>query len=135
MHDSPAGDDDDPFERIHQSLRGIRIGHATDIPVDILDQGAHLELVANLPGYDRDEIEIDVTERGVNLSAASDPRSDSTELKFVLCERRREPVSRGVRLPTAIVSDEVTSQIRMGVLVLTLPKANPEWSIDDYTRN
>ncbi|MFC7204638.1 Hsp20/alpha crystallin family protein [Haloferax namakaokahaiae] len=135
MDDSSTGDDDDPFERIHQSLGDVRLGHATDIPVDIVDRGDHLELVANLPGYTRDEIEIDVNERGVNISAVSEGHPHSESLNFVLRERRREPLSRGVRLPTAVVSDEATYLLRRGVLVLTLPKVDPEWSLDEYTRN
>ena len=114
------------------------------VAMDIDESDQAYELTLDLPGFASDSIEIDVHEDVVTLSGnrarpdqsdtepdseAAEPHSES-EVQVKLQSRRRERAfghfRRQVRLPSPIEADAVAAELADGVLVVTLPKADPE---------
>ena len=90
---------------------------------DIKDEGDHYELEADLPGFDKKDITLDVN--GDVLTVRAERHSEHEEKdkkeKYVRCERSYGVYSREFDL-TGIRADEIHAKYENGVLKLTLPK-------------
>ena len=118
----------DPFTEIEQLVE--RMGRPfesgglsqSSVPVDLGDEGDAFVLVADLPGYDRDDISVTVDERTVSLTAERDERIDVEERDYVHRERSHSERRRRVRLPSAVDESEASASYQNGVLTVRLPK-------------
>lgn len=92
------------------------------LAANVWDRGDALQIEMELPGVKNDQIDISVT--GLDLSVRVD-RPDVAQ-EGVAYHRRERPVgssTRVLRLPTEVNADRVEAQLRDGVLLITLPKA------------
>ncbi len=94
--------------------------------VDVAESKDHYELTAELPGFKKDEVTVQVKE-GVLELTASQPEvkaeADQTEeTRWLLRERRQATLFRSFRLPKDVDGDAIEAAFRDGLLVLTLPK-------------
>lgn len=91
--------------------------------IDIKDEGDHFELDADLPGFDKKDIHLDIN--GDNLTIRAERHSEHEEKdkkgKYVRCERSYGSFSREFDLSN-IKADAITAKYDNGVLKLNLPK-------------
>ena len=117
------------FERMSQQVepgewRGIG---GSAVAIDLLDVGDDLLIVADLPGYDRDRIDLTVAEDTLRIEAErEDDEDDAEEGEYLRRERPRSDVNRSVRLPEPVDESGASATYSDGVLRITLPKAAPE---------
>ena len=125
---------DEFLERMNEQFggigRSIDTGIRSDIRVDIADHGEDLVVTADLPGFDREDIEVRLDDGTLVIDAVSDV-SDETEtdddgITYHRRERQQRSVSRRLALPTEVVSEETAASYNNGVLTVTLPKRAPE---------
>ncbi len=89
-------------------------------PVDLYDQTEQLVVRADLPGLDKNSIEVSVVRN--TLTIKGEKRDDHTEGR-TRSERTFGSFSRSLALPAKVDSEKVTAAYRNGVLEITLPKA------------
>lgn len=96
--------------------------------VDVVDRDEAFVVTVDLPGFDREAVDVDVTERAVRIEADREPEVDGAEMdgRYVQHERRYATTSRTVRLPGAVDTENVEARMKNGVLRITLPKLAPE---------
>jgi HSP20 family protein len=90
--------------------------------VNVWEQGEALLVEMEVPGIKNDQVDISVA--GGELSIRID-RPDVTQ-EGVRYHRRERPVgsfTRVLRLPVEVDADRVEAELRDGVLLITLPKA------------
>jgi len=94
--------------------------------VDVAETKDHYELTAELPGFRKDDVTVQVKDGVLELTAQTDagPAEDSaqTEPRWLLKERRQAKYHRSFRLPRDVDGDSIEAAFRDGLLVLTLPK-------------
>ena len=88
-------------------------------------------VVADLPGYDREAIDVRATEGRLTISAERDAEreaaeSDDVDRRYLRRERRHESITRSVELPGHVADEEASATYPHGVLTITLPKADDE---------
>ena len=90
---------------------------------DIRDEGDHFELEADLPGFDKKDIHLDIDGDILKISAErhSEHEEKDKKGKFVRCERSYGSYSRSFDLSN-IKADEIKAKYENGVLKLNLPK-------------
>ncbi|HNW04416.1 MAG TPA: Hsp20/alpha crystallin family protein [Oscillospiraceae bacterium] len=88
---------------------------------DIIDRGDSYLLQAELPGFDREEISVDVCGESLTISAQHKEESKEEEKNFVRRERRFGSFVRSFDI-TGIDTDQISAEFKDGVLGLTLPK-------------
>ncbi len=93
------------------------------LKVDIADHGEEFEVTADLPGYQKDDIEVELTEDRLRIAADRETDTEETEGHYVKRERSRQSVSRTVTLPEPVSESGVAATFNHGVLSVTLPKA------------
>lgn len=110
----------------------------TGIEVDILDTGDAIVVRANVPGFEKDDVR--VTAEDDQLVIAADVASDGDgtvetgdgdtvegagrTAEVLRRERPQRDLRRIVRLPTPVVADDASASCELGVLEVTLPKAD-----------
>ncbi|WP_277552689.1 archaeal heat shock protein Hsp14 [Halobaculum limi] len=107
-----------------------RIGKLTAkfeaMPVDVADHDAEFVVTVDLPGFDRDDIDVRVTDRTLHIDADHEEAVDQAEEQYIRHERRRESMQRSIRLPGDVDKEQVNARMKNGVLTVTLPKVEAE---------
>lgn len=95
----------------------------SDFKTDIKDEGNSYLLEADLPGFDKKDININIDGETLTISAErhSEHEEKDKQDKYVRCERSYGSYSRSFDI-SAIDEDEIKAKYENGVLKLTLPK-------------
>lgn len=94
------------------------------VAVDVADRGDQFVVTADLPGFDKEEIDVQLRGDTLQLSAEREEATEEAEEgRYVRRERRTEAASRSVTLPEEVDQDGVSAEYQNGVLTVTLPKA------------
>lgn len=108
----------DDFERnfFSESMPG-------EFKTDIEDNGSEFVLEADLPGFNKEDIHIDIDDGSLTVSACRKEEKEEKDKKgnYVRRERSYGSFSRSFDI-TGINADAITAKYNDGVLTLTLPK-------------
>ncbi len=120
---TPFDEFDSFFDRMGRGLESMGT-RTTQIAVDIADDDDEFRLTADLPGFDREDIELTVADSVVTITAEhTHDRDDTSEDgAYIHRERRTASLQRRVRLPEAIDEQAASAAYHNGVLSLRLPK-------------
>lgn len=94
--------------------------------MDLEDRGKDFLLKAEMPGFKKGDIEIDVQDDAVAITGEAGWKYDRKEHEYLCKERACKSFYRTVDLPEEIKVDEVTANLTEGVLEITLPKKMPK---------
>jgi HSP20 family protein len=97
-----------------------------EFALDVLEEPDHLTVTVDVPGYDRDELDVRVADRTLWIEAEHREEEAERDENYLRRERRRKSDRRQLKLPTAVDADAVTANLKNGVLTITIPKAEPE---------
>ena len=115
------------FDELERDLwRGFSASAPTaEFRTDILDEGDHYLLQAELPGFAREDIHVDLTGDRLEIRAEQKSEREEKEEQYIRKERRQGSYTRRFTL-NGIRNEEITASYRDGVLELKLPKKLPE---------
>ena len=104
----------------------FKTGGLDEFKTDIKDEGDHYELEADLPGFDKKDIHVDVNGDVLTVRAErhSEHEDKDKKGKYVHCERSYGSYSRQFNVD-GISTDGMKAKYEDGVLKLTLPKKTP----------
>jgi len=135
----------DPFKEIEELFEQLNSGFAemgeefgdlgatgAGIHVDVADAGDEIVVVADVPGFEPDSIDVSVTGRQLRISAehSTETRMDDENTQYYRRERSQRSVSRTVSLPTDVEEHEAAASFENGVLTVELPKMSDDGGID-----
>ena len=127
----------DPFEvaqRDFDSFLGRLVGNRfmdqanTFAPyaVDVREDGDHLIVDAELPGFKKDEIDVNIENQTLTISAEHKAEKSEGNGKekgdWLLRERRYTRFQRSFTLPQTVDSQSVNAKLDNGILTITLNK-------------
>jgi len=93
------------------------------MPVDVIDQGQEYVVKANLPGFDKKDIDIELTENVLTIKGVHSQSNEKNDERYLLQERRMTNFSRSIAFNEALLPDKVTAGFRDGILEISIPKA------------
>ncbi|MDD5148458.1 MAG: Hsp20/alpha crystallin family protein [Candidatus ainarchaeum sp.] len=110
---------DDFFAPIKMPEHGIRAPL-----VDILDRGKTVQVVAELPGIDKKDIDIEVTDGSIAIKTSAN--SEFTQAKknrgYYFHERKYAGFFRQLPLPSAVIANRAKADFKDGILKVEIPK-------------
>ncbi len=92
---------------------------------DIRDEGDHYVLEADLPGFKKEDIGLDLSEGVLTITAKHEESIENKKDNYVCRERRYGSFSRSFNV-SGIREGDITAAFHDGVLELNLPKQTPE---------
>ncbi|RTR05952.1 Hsp20/alpha crystallin family protein [Halomonas nitroreducens] len=90
--------------------------------VDIIDRDAEVCIRAELPGIERKDLDISVTDDSVTIKGESKQERKEETGEYFRSEISQKSYSRTLSLPCAIDADRAEASFTNGLLELTLPK-------------
>ncbi len=102
---------------------GFREGRRPDFRTDITDEGDHYLLEADLPGFRREDIHLELAGNLLTLRAERRLRhsDEEKERTYIRSERSWGVYTRSYDV-TGVAQDKIKSRYEDGVLTVTLPK-------------
>ena len=113
-----------PFRELEDLEKNFFSGmRMPEFKTDIQDKGDHYLLKADLPGFDKEDIHIDMDDQQLTIQAQrhSEYEQQDEKDKFVRCERSFGSYCRSFDI-SGIQSDQITASYADGVLSLKMPK-------------
>ncbi len=98
---------------------GSGVRHAL---VDLKDTGKEFVVQAELPGVAKEDLDIEVTEDGVEFKAKAKQEREEEGEGYYLKERSYRSWHRRVSFPSEVLPDKAEAKLEEGVLTLRAPK-------------
>ncbi len=94
--------------------------------MDLTDRDSDFLLTVEVPGFKKEDIEILVEDRAIDIRASTGQKREEKTQQFLRRERTASSFHRRVDLPEEIIADKVEAKLNNGILELVLPKKAPK---------
>ncbi|MDG6911148.1 MAG: Hsp20/alpha crystallin family protein [Nitrososphaerota archaeon] len=93
--------------------------------IDVVDRGDYYELTAELPGFNKDNIDVQVGDDVIQLTAQVQSENKGQSAKYVSHERTYSAFNRVIQFPEPILGANVEGTMKDGILSMRIPKKEP----------
>ena len=120
----------DPFDTLFGSAP---VQHSTPglMKADIKDCENSIEIVVDLPGFDKDNVTAELKEGLLTISARTETEKEEQEGTFVRKERFSGRCSRSFYVGEDIEEEDITAKFDNGTLQISVPKKIEEPKLEE----
>ncbi len=113
----------DPFREMEEMEKRFFHDMPAEFRTDIQDTGKAYVLEADLPGFKKDDIHIDIEDDRLTIRAERHTEAEQKDKKnnYVRCERSYGAYERSFDI-SQVKASEIDAEYKDGVLKLTMPK-------------
>jgi len=112
-----------PFHLTHPAWSHLPAPFEGRTPhVDIVERDNEVFVKAELPGVEKDDLELTVTDNTVTIKGSTRAEEKQEKESYRRCEISQGSFSRTLALPCDVNTDKANARFKNGVLKLTLPK-------------
>lgn len=98
----------------------------TRLPLcDVVDKGDRYEITMEIPGIDKDKVDVKATKNSVRISGVQSEKTKEKGKNYVYSERSYKSFHRQIPFPQEILPSKITAKVNNGVLEVDLPKRTP----------
>ena len=110
------------FPEVDKALYGKHASHEMKTDVKETDSGYEVDI--DLPGFKKDEINVQLDNGYLSISAAKGPDKDekNKEGKYIRKERYAGAMSRSFYVGDALTQEDIKAKYESGILRLSIPK-------------
>jgi HSP20 family protein len=90
--------------------------------IDFQDRGDHYVLTAELPGFEKKDVEVKIHSNALELTAEKSSKTETKGREGTQMQSSRSYFHRYYTLPVEVLSEKVSGTMKNGVLELRLPK-------------
>ena len=106
----------------------VQIARVQGIPefspsVDIFEEGNEVIIKAELPGMNKDDIDVNISDDVITISGEKKSEERVEKKDYFRIERSHGSFSRSMTLPSEIQTDKVKAVFKDGVLEVRIPKS------------
>jgi HSP20 family protein len=101
------------------------------VSVDVADYDDSVVVTADLPGFEKEDIDLSIAGDALTIRAERDVDTESESDSYVRRERRHHSVRRTIPLPGEIREEDASASYTNGVLSVTLPRMETVEDEDD----
>lgn len=114
----------DEMEKMMSSAFPSVLGYSGGFRTDIADKGDHYLLEAELPGFAKENIHINIEGDLLTISAKREDNKEEKEKQYVRRERSFASFERSFDI-SEVKAEEISANYSNGVLEMSLPKKVP----------
>ncbi|HEY6598888.1 MAG TPA: Hsp20/alpha crystallin family protein, partial [Pseudomonadales bacterium] len=105
-------------------VSALRSAEARLPKVDVVERDGEILVRAELPGVEKKDLDISLTDRTVTIKASTRTESKEEKGDYFRQEISTGQVSRTVTLPTEVDGEKATAEFKDGLLEITVPKTS-----------
>lgn len=130
----------DPFEEMDRMMNRFWNGSSLEttaaMRTDVIDEGNDYKLEAELPGFDKGDINIDLKDNILTISASHKENKDEKDQngKYLRRERRYSSYERTFNVGDGMKPEDINASYDNGVLTVIFPKKEAVEQHDDAKR-
>ena len=113
------------LDRMEKSIWGDLAEEFSRFRTDIIDEGDHFKLQAELPGFEKKDIQLNVEEGCLNIRAEHKMEQEDRQQNYIRRERKYGSFSRSFSLD-GVDAEKISASYKDGILEVQLPKAAKE---------
>lgn len=91
-------------------------------PVDVLDRGNEIVVVADLPGLEQKDIQIELSDGSLSIRGERKQQQEEKKENYRWSERWEGTFMRNIPIPTGVDPNKIQAQFKNGVLEVHMPK-------------
>jgi len=95
-------------------------------PMDIADIGNYYEMRLEMPGISKDNVDVQVTQNGIEIKAEGDEIKEEKGKNWLRRECSGVSYYRAIKFSEDLKTDNVNAELKDGVLTINLPKLEPK---------
>jgi HSP20 family protein len=114
----------DELERLLDKMNEARERAGGGLAVDVKDEDDQFVVTADLPGFEKDDIDVEVHERTLRIDARREAETEAEDDDYIRRERSERSLSRSVTLPEDVDEAGAAASYQNGVLTVELPKSH-----------
>lgn len=92
---------------------------------DLIDEGDKFRIKMDVPGVKKNEIDLNVTDNSIEISAKHKEQAEEKKKNFLRRERSEVSYYRTLPLPDRVHSSQAKAKLTDGVLDVSIPKTTP----------
>ena len=92
---------------------------------DLVDEGDKFVITADMPRIKKDEINLDVGDDYIDISAEHKESDEEKKKKYIRKEHSEVSIHRRMSLPGKVKPENVKAKLNNGILTVELPKEKP----------
>ena len=100
--------------------------YASSLPakpsIDMMETDEAIIIKTDLPGVNKDNIDINLTEDSIDIKAKFEEESEVSDANYIKKERKYGEAQRSMVLPAKIKVKEASAKFENGILTVELPK-------------
>lgn len=104
--------------------------------VDMVDKGDKYHLRLEVPGIDKDKIQLHATEDSIEVSGEQSEEESSQDKRrnYIYNERSYNSFYRSIPTPEEIIPSKISAKMQNGILQVEVPKKEPTRPVGGSTR-
>ncbi|WP_067960587.1 Hsp20/alpha crystallin family protein [Nitrosopumilus sp. Nsub] len=107
------------------SIHVPQIVQTTQNSCDVIDEGNHYKVIMNMPGVEKKDIKLNVTDNSIEVSAEHKEESKEKKKNYLRKERNHVSYYRTLPFSEKIVSGKTNAKLTNGILEIHIPKLKP----------
>ena len=109
---------------LRRSLSELEVPFGSRSPkVDVIDRDTEVVVKAELPGVDKDHLDVSIADNLVTIRATTEHETKEEKGQYFRRELSRGEFQRTLRIPGPVEGDKARAAFSHGILEVTIPKA------------
>ena len=92
---------------------------------DVVDKGDKYELQVEVPGIEKDKIDVKATKDAIEISGEKSEKTEEKGRNYLYNERSYKSFHRRIAIPEEIIPSKIEAKMNNGVLVIDAAKKTP----------
>jgi HSP20 family protein len=115
------------FERTLSSFPAISFPSlpTSSMSCDVMDEGDKYVINADMPGIQKEDVKLNVTDNAVEISAQHKEEEEEKKKNYVRKERKEISYYRTLHIPEKVDSSKAKAKMNNGILNVEIPKTTP----------
>lgn len=101
---------------------------------DVVDKGDKYELQVEVPGIEKEKIDVKATKNSIEISAEKSEKTEEKGRNYLYNERSYKSFHRRIATPEEIIPSKIEAKMNNGVLVIDATKKTPTKVEEEKTK-